>query len=446
MNQEINIKYLTFENNTKIIYASNKIYLNSDCRSIGGDVKFIEVNTTSVDIIKSISKNIDSSNLVQSVMTDLGLPLKYDYVIEGFINRLFEKGILKYSKNLEERILTVEELNTNKEFFLTHATIELTDKCNLMCKHCYMSANSNNKNFINYDNFIRICDHLMEQGVYSLELTGGEVFENPYFKRILDYALSNFVIVGLLSNGTKFIENDVLELLCKYKNKLVVSISIDSVNAEKHDNFRGVRGSWEKSIENIKKLVKEGIKVRIASSIFEENMWEIDRLAQLSIDLGATVFSYNFIQDFGRGKNFNKKNVMKKDDDFILYIQELMEKYKNIIQIVEEDNYERDTGNCGAGTASIAIDAKMGIRPCVLSPMSFSIGDVHNNLVFDDDIVKKILKLKSPNLENGCNKNCIYLYKCRGCFIRALNVNKENNTVCNWIKKNDCEELLLLMN
>lgn len=444
MNEELNSKYLSFEENAKIIYAGNKIYLTSDCRNIGGDVKFIEINNTSINILKSISKNIESSNLVKCVLEDMRLSIKYTDVIGGFINCLFEKEFLKYLKDKDKINSTIKEVYTDKDYFLTHATIELTDKCNLMCKHCYMSASSKNKNFITYEDFVRICEYLVKQEVYSLELTGGEVFENPNFNKILEHALLNFTIVGLLTNGTKVIKEEVLKLLCEHRNKIVVSISIDSVVSKKHDKFRGVNGSWERSIETIKRLVREGIKVRIASSIFEENMWEIDKLAKLSVDLGATVFSYNFIEDFRRGKKFNKTNSVQKNDKYALYIRDIIEKYKNIIQVVEKDSYER-AGNCGAGTASIAINAKMDIRPCVLAPMSFKIGDIHEKLIFRDDILKKILNLKSPSIENGCDKNCIYLYKCRGCFVRALNVNNENKTLCSWIRSNSCEELLSLM-
>lgn len=445
MNKESRQKYLSFEKSTRIIYTSNRIYLTLDCRNIGGDVQFIEINNTSVNIIRSICRNGKTFDLVENVLKDMRLPSKYREIIDGFIAHLFKQGFLKYISCEDEVFFNVEELHSDREYFLTHATIELTDRCNLMCKHCYMSASSKNKNFITYQNFVEICDYLIEQGVYSLELTGGEVFENPEFDKILEYALLKFTIVGVLTNGTRFIEEDVFGLLCEHKHKLVVSISIDSVNPEKHDRFRGVTGSWRRSVDTIKRLVGAGIKVRIASSIFEDNMWEIDQLAKLSVELGVKIFSYNFIEDFGRGKSFNKTKSVQKNNEFLSYVYNVNEKYKDIIQVVEKDSYERSKGNCGAGTSSVAISAKMDIRPCVLAPMSFRIGNVSSKLEFKEDILKKILSLKAPSIENGCSKNCKYLYKCRGCYIRALNVNKENKILCSWIRSNDCIELLSLM-
>ena len=78
-----------------------------------------------------------------------------------------------------------------------------------------------------------------------------------------------------------------------------MNVSIDSTNSEIHDQFRGVPGAFYKTCENVKRMTQNGIKVRIASSIFKENMWEIDKLAELAINLGAQLFSFNFVEEFG---------------------------------------------------------------------------------------------------------------------------------------------------
>lgn len=53
------------------------------------------------------------------------LHVKYSDVIEGFINCLFEKGFFKYLKDKDKIILTIQEIYTDKDYFSTHATIEL---------------------------------------------------------------------------------------------------------------------------------------------------------------------------------------------------------------------------------------------------------------------------------------------------------------------------------
>lgn len=71
MNKESRQKYLSFEKSTRIIYTSNRIYLTLDCRNIGGDVQFIEINNTSVNIIRSICRNGKTFDLVENVLKDM---------------------------------------------------------------------------------------------------------------------------------------------------------------------------------------------------------------------------------------------------------------------------------------------------------------------------------------------------------------------------------------
>ncbi|UXR69510.1 radical SAM protein [Staphylococcus sp. IVB6246] len=79
---------------------------------------------------------------------------------------------------------------------------------------------------------------MYENGVLTCEITGGEVFVHSNAKEILEFALKKFKKVGILTNGT-LLKKDILELLINYKEKIVIGISLDSINSEKHDNFRG---------------------------------------------------------------------------------------------------------------------------------------------------------------------------------------------------------------
>lgn len=64
--------------------------------------------------------------------------------------------------------------------------------------------------------------------------------------------------VGILTNGT-LLKPDILDLLIKYKKKIVIGISLDSVNPEKHDNFRGKKNSFNQTCKTIKKLSENGL-------------------------------------------------------------------------------------------------------------------------------------------------------------------------------------------
>lgn len=429
-----------------VLIANSKIYMNLDGRSHDGDVKLREINGTTSKILGAINGIDTYDNIVINALDILELEVSDENkkMITDLIDKLHEENfIINGEKQDQEN--KFKTITSNVDFFLIHASVEVTNKCNLLCKHCYMSASSENNDMITFDDFKNITKTLVNEGVFNIELTGGEIFVNKDAEKIIEHAFENFNIIGVLTNGTVPISEKVMQLFEKNKDRLIVSISLDSTKPELHDKFRGKSGSWQLTVNNIKKLVARGITVRIAASIFSENMWEIDKLAALSRELGVKIFSYNFIEDFGRAKSFNKEEAMEKTLDYNNYILDTLEEYKDVIMVVESDSYERATTNCGAGTSSIVIDAKGGVRPCALSPNSFNIGDIYQDEKFNKKLIKTLTNLKSPNTEHGCKKECPHYYKCRGCYMKALNVNKDNNMRCNWLKANNIEFLLEYM-
>ncbi|MGS3836508.1 hypothetical protein ACEUXD_07435 [Staphylococcus pseudintermedius] len=62
------------------------------------------------------------------------------------------------------------------------------------------------------------------------------------------------------------------------------------------------KNSFNQTCKTIKKLSENGLFVRVGMSIYEDNMWEINDMANLVRKLGASAFSYNWIDDIGRGK------------------------------------------------------------------------------------------------------------------------------------------------
>ena len=80
------------------------------------------------------------------------------------------------------------------------ATVEVTEKCNLRCKHCYLDASCEKTSIISFDQFKELVDIFKKNHVLNLELTGGELFVNPEAYEILELALKQFAMVAILTN------------------------------------------------------------------------------------------------------------------------------------------------------------------------------------------------------------------------------------------------------
>ena len=445
------------EGNSYVVLNERLILFSAkDCYNIateqfvngGSRYEFVGVNKTGKEIVMLIDGLRTMNELKEYICSTFDI----DYTeneewIEQFLITLNKKNVLEFKEEPHKCSIWKVRGDENQISPL-HMTVEVTHKCNLACKHCYLSASIKKDNVMTIDKFRKLVSILKENGVMNIELTGGEVFVNPDSYEIVKLALENFAIVGLLTNGT-LVDDKTIDLLAKYKSKVIINVSIDSINSELHDSFRGCKGSFEKSCDTIRRLSSKGLTVRMASSIFEENMWEVDKLADLAINLGAKVFTYNFIENFGRGKAFlkSRENDIKtvKFEDYYKYVLEVVEKYKDIIAIEESEEYIKGLKNCGSGTISVAISPEGNIRPCVLPPKEISLGNIFDEdyrEIFDRDIFSEIGKIKPPNKENGCAKDCKSYTICKGCYLKAFNINTENEEPCEWIVKNNLFKLL----
>lgn len=438
-------KYLTLSKNV-VMYTTtlNNNVLIKEKNGENTSYKYFVINNTGKMLLEAVDGTKTINQFIRDFVEreEIDFQENRNWIIE-FLIQLKENGAVIFSE-YPHPCKKIDNIGDSDLISPMHATIEVTDKCNLRCKHCYLEASSENTNMLSLDNFQKILSELEKNMVVNVEFTGGELFVNPDIYEILKLAYKKFTIVGILTNGT-ILENNILELLTKNKDRTIVNVSLDSTNSEIHDRFRGVPGSFEKTCKNIKRMTQNGITVRIASSIFKENMWEIDKLAQLTLDLGAKMFSFNFVEEFGRGSNLYKEAYKDlKVTEYVEYLNAVIKKYEKIIPIQNEQRI-LNKRNCGAGVNSIVIDATGNIRPCVLSPSWCDMGNLLEKpfkKIMEMEIYKRLSKLLPPYKDNGCDPDCRYLSYCKGCYIKGFQTCKNMGKPCSWIKSNGIEDLL----
>lgn len=439
-------KYLGLNSNA-IMYTTNmnnNIVIKNKEGQVAYD--FFTVNSTGKMIIEEIRGTLTVQQFVEHFveMTNIDYEENKNWILE-FISTLLSKGAVILSE-VPVPCEKIKNIGDSDLISPMHATIEVTDKCNLKCKHCYLSASPNKSRIMTFNDFIKIKDKLTKNMVVNIEFTGGELFVNPDIYEILQVAYEEFAIVGILTNGT-ILSDNILELLVKNAKKTVINVSIDSIHKEVHDQFRNMNGAFEKTCKNVKRLTDKGLFVRIASSIFKENMWEIDKLAELAIDLGAKAFTFNFVEEFGRGNDIYRDAYSDlKVNEYLEYLNGVIEKYKNIIPIQQGEGL-LGTRNCGAGVNSIVIDPDGDIRPCVLSSKWCCMGNLLSEefeSIMKYSIYKDLAAILPPHKDNGCDANCKYLSYCKGCYIKGFQTCKNEKMKCSWIKENKLERLYKL--
>lgn len=398
---------------------------------------FFDVNESAVDLLSCI----DGQRSVAEVVREFcrrkdGDPKVNEPWILEFLLSLQERAVIKPGRCESPPLRIVGDEDWVRP---AQMTVEITDSCNLECGHCYLSASPLGRRYMRLETFRGIVAKFKENHGLSIELTGGEVCMNPDFDDILSLALREFSVVGVLTNGT-ILRDSTLEILRSHRHHVTVGISLDSVRHDIHDRIRGRRKAFERTTRNIRRLTDAGIKVRIGAVIFEDNMWELRDLAQMAIDLGACLFSFNFVEGFGRGADFQERSGIQITAEYSTYIQDVLEEFEGIIPIVAGEQYQGRV-NCGAGSAAIVVDASGQVRPCVLFPSTLSLGNVLTSSwedVFDQDLFKDLSRIPTPNQEHGCPATCPLFATCYRCYLKGLaaNMSKSPEERCPWVHKN----------
>ena len=127
----------------------------------------------------------------------------------------------------------------------------------------------------------------------------------------MDVLHDNGTVFNLISNGYLF-DQKILDRLKKYRFYLI-QISLDSCSSKLHDEFRGVKGSWERAANAAYRVALSGIPLRIASTVTPRDIEHLEEFIRMAINLGASYLTIGEIMPSGRAFD-NEEFFMSRDE------------------------------------------------------------------------------------------------------------------------------------
>jgi radical SAM protein with 4Fe4S-binding SPASM domain len=179
----------------------------------------------------------------------------------------------------------------------------LTRVCNLACGHCYLDAVQRRREAadeLTTEEALRIVDEIGDLAPGAmLVLTGGE----PLLRRDLDTLVAAAAARDLMpvigSNGTLLDARRAAAL--RSAGAVGVGISLDSITPAFHDRLRGQEGAWDKALAGLRAARAAGLAVQVQTTLFRENLGEIEAIADCAEELGALALNLFFLVCTGRG-------------------------------------------------------------------------------------------------------------------------------------------------
>lgn len=271
-----------------------------------------------------------------------------------FVNSLVENGFIDDESG--------EKQQDGLNLLPFNAYLNVTDHCNLTCKHCYYGSHPGLTHGLANMYLCRVIDSLCNGGIDNLVIAGGEPLMRPGITGLLQYVKSKeFGEVTLLTNAT-IITPECAAVIAECTD--VVNVSLDGPDEEMNAVIRG-RGNFNKTIDGVRLLKSAGVRrVRLVTNINSVNISRVGQMRILRDELGVELGSNVFTQ-VGRGSRH--KYLMPRNHDLIEFFLKETRTINCDASLSDPDYLNIYAGvSCGSGTHMISVDCRGDVFPCHL--------------------------------------------------------------------------------
>jgi MoaA/NifB/PqqE/SkfB family radical SAM enzyme len=187
---------------------------------------------------------------------------------------------------------------------LSFLWLEITRRCNLTCAHCYTSSGPHLPltGRMQFADWSRVMGEARAAGCRRLQFIGGEPTVHPDLGRLVEHATrAGFKRCEVFTNATLLRE----DLLQTFKNLgVLVHFSFYSFDPTVHDQITGQQGSFERTVEGIRQLVRRRIRLAAGVILLPQNAAHLRETRKYLRRLGVSAIATDRVRGVGRGEQF----------------------------------------------------------------------------------------------------------------------------------------------
>jgi AdoMet-dependent heme synthase len=291
--------------------------------------------------------------------------------------------------------------------------VDLTYRCNERCVHCYLDHDDHGE--MTTAEIKHLLDEMANAGVFILTFSGGEIFVRKDFFEILEYARRLTFCVKLKTNAVLIREREAQRI--KDLGVESIQISIYSHRPAVHDAITLIPGSLKRSINGIRFLKSQGLKVIIANVLMTQNMQDYPGVQALASELGVECTldpTVTPMMDGNRstlrlGADQNALRQVFRDPTLVANVEEFC------AIPAKADESSLDAIPCSAGHTTCYVSPYGDVYPCVQFP--FPTGNVRQqrfiNIWRHSDAMNEVRSIRLKDLAT-CTQ-CTHVATCSRC-------------------------------
>jgi radical SAM protein with 4Fe4S-binding SPASM domain len=294
------------------------------------------------------------------------------------------------------------------------ALVQIDERCNLHCAHCFVSATNAGKVMPYGDIHDTLIPRLSDCRVRRVTLTGGEPTIHPEFLAVVRAFRAAEMAVGICTNGTTLTDMQIAELAGI--GGVHVNVSLDGFRPESHGLFRGDRTSFDTTVTTVRALAKARLLQGLLctpNTLAEEA--EYRELCEFAARNGAAYVLMNPLSSMGRGVRARQKLASPAEQ--MRRIAERTEPFDGpgleVVHIRFPNAPGKPLAGCEAGTIIYVFAAgEVTVCPYLVfaartprsrhEPSEFIVG----NIFTDPDIARRLDDYPLARLHMGTNPTC----------------------------------------
>jgi radical SAM protein with 4Fe4S-binding SPASM domain len=263
-----------------------------------------------------------------------------------------------------------EKYDAGQRFPFT-GSIELTFRCNIRCKHCYVShGHTGIKGLkeLSYHEIQRIFDQIADEGCLWLLITGGEPLLRRDFIDIWKYTKRKGFLATLFTNGT-MVTKRIAEFIAEYP-PFNLEISMYGYSQETYERVTGIPGSHKRFMQGLDNLDELGLSYKLKTVLMTINHHELPEMRSFAEERGKD-FRFDAMLNAGVDSSSAPFMLRLKPEQIIQL--ELMDTKRFDSMRSFRDNFKshkadkRYLYHCGAGMHSFHIDPFGELSICMIS-------------------------------------------------------------------------------
>ncbi|MBQ9082675.1 MAG: radical SAM protein [Clostridia bacterium] len=177
-------------------------------------------------------------------------------------------------------------------------TFELTSRCNLDCKMCYVHMSKNEQEKIGREltteQWIRLGREAVDAGMIYLLLTGGEPLLRPDFTEIYTSLIQMGLVININTNAVPMTP-EVVECFRKYRPERV-NVTLYGSSPCTYGDLCGSTGGFQRAVRGIRMLKEAGIRVVLNTTFTKLNLGDMEDIVafakseKIPVRMAAYVF------------------------------------------------------------------------------------------------------------------------------------------------------------